>query len=230
MRKLVIALATVLLTGLVVVVPASSATALTPGETADLQYMREEEKLARDVYQALAAKWPTATVFQRIARSEQRHMDAVKVVLDRFGIADPAAGNGPGEFTDPELQKRYAQLVADGSRSVADALAVGVMIERTDIADLQEALAATDVADLERLYGNLLRGSQNHLQAFTSHTDGTVPSQAGPGAALGKGPKAGQAQGAQLRDGSCAADGKQARRGPGAGMGFGPGPRSGGGW
>lgn len=228
MRKLVIALATVVLTGLVVVVPASSATALTPGETADLQYMREEEKLARDVYQALAAKWPTATVFQRIAQSEQRHMDAVKVVLDRYGIADPAAGKGPGEFTNPELQKLYAQLVADGSRSLTDALAVGVAIEEADIADLEQALAETGNADLERLFGNLLRGSQNHLQAFTSHTDGAVTAQAGAG--LGKGPGAGQAQGAGRRDGSCTADGQQARRGPGAGMGFGPGPRARGGW
>jgi hypothetical protein len=230
MKRMIVALATAALAGLVLALPASSAVSLTPAETAKLQYMREEEKLARDVYKVLGAKWETATIFQRIAASEQRHMDAVKVVLDRYGISDPAAGMGVGEFTDPTLQKLYTQLVADGSRSLEDALGVGVTIEKADIADLEQALAETDNADLEQLYGNLLRGSQNHLRAFTSQIDGTTPAQAGARAGAGHGPAAGQAQGAQLRDGSCSGDGQQARQGSGSGPGSGAGPRKGGGW
>jgi hypothetical protein len=216
MKTMLVTLATVALAGLMLVVPASSATAPTAAEAADLQYMREEEKLARDVYEALAAKWPSAAVFDRIAQSEERHMDAVKVVLDRYGITDPAAGKQAGVYTNAELQKLYDTLVARGSQSLQAALAVGVQIETTDIADLQRAIAETANADLDRLYGNLLRGSQNHLRAFTATADGTLPAQ-------GMGPGAGQGQADRRQDGTCTADGQQARRGPGAGSGAGYG-------
>jgi hypothetical protein len=226
MKTKLIALVTVAFAALLVAIPASSATALTATEASDLQYMREEEKLARDVYQALGAKWTAATVFQRIAQSEQRHVDAVKVVLDRYGIADPAAAMKPGEFVDRGLQKLYDTLVARGSVSLAAALQVGVQIENVDVADLQNALAETSNADLERLYGNLLRGSQNHLRAFTRTADGALPtSPAGQGRGVGFGQGGGLArgsgagQGAQLRDGTCTGDGAQSGQGTGYGSG-----------
>jgi hypothetical protein len=217
MKRTLIGLLSVLLVAAVaaVVVPVSSgADGLTAAEIAELQYMREEEKLARDVYRAMAAEWPQATVFSRIAASEQRHMDAVKVVLNRYGIADPAAGKAAGRFTNPELQELYDELVAKGSRSLDAALGVGVTIERADIADLEKALEETGNPDLERLYGNLLRGSQNHLRAFTSHADGVAPQQrAGRQGRQGR-------QGATL--GQC--DGQQMRTGRG------PGQQRGAGW
>lgn len=140
-------------------------TALSAQEIADLQYMREEEKLARDVYAAMYVKWGLP-IFDNIARSETKHMAAVKNLLDRYGIPDPAAGKAAGEFTNPALQALYAQLLAQGSLSVNDALKVGVTIEQTDINDLQTRLAATTQWDIQRVYNNLLRGSQNHLRAF----------------------------------------------------------------
>jgi hypothetical protein len=212
MKKMLIALAALALTAALVPVSASSASGLTAAEKADLQYMREEEKLARDVYAALGAKWTDAAIFTRIAASEQRHMNAVKVVLDRYDIADPAAGQAAGRFTSPELQKLYDELVAKGTQSLQAALGVGVTIEEVDIADLEKALAKTANADLERLYGNLLRGSQNHLRAFTGYLAGDVPIQGGRG------------PGAQQNGGTCTGDGQQqgARFGGGRG-GRGPG-------
>ncbi len=44
---------------------------------------------------------------------------------------------------------------------------MGVLIEQTDIADLQARLAQTDNADIQLVYNNLLNGSYNHLSAFT---------------------------------------------------------------
>lgn len=181
MKRTMIAVAALALTAALVPASASSASGLTAAERADLQYMREEEKLARDVYAALGAKWTDAAIFTRIAASEQRHMNAVKVVLDRYGIADPAAGTVAGRFTSSELQKRYDELVAKSSQSLQAALGVGVTIEEADIADLQQALAETGNADLERLYGNLRRGSQNHLRAFTGYLAGDVSAQGGRG-------------------------------------------------
>jgi len=142
-------------------IPASG---LSAEEAAALLYMREEEKLARDVYNQMYDLWGIP-VFQNIAASEQKHMDEIKMLLDRYDLADPALA--PGEFTDPDLQTLYDQLVAQGSISVTDAMNVGVLIEQTDIADLQERLALTDNADLQLVFNNLMSGSYNHLAAFS---------------------------------------------------------------
>lgn len=141
---------------------------LSPAEVAGLQFMREEEKLAHDVYVTLYERWDLS-VFKSIAASEQKHTDAVAYLLDRYDISDPAAGNELGEFTDAELQALYDELVAQGSQSVADALKVGAAIEEIDILDLQERMAATTSADILRVYKNLLAGSENHLRAFVTN-------------------------------------------------------------
>ena len=142
-------------------IPASN---LNDAEKASLLFMREEEKLARDVYNALYAVWGQPT-FQSIAASEQAHMDEVKLLLDRYGLTDPALA--PGQFTDADLQALYDGLVAQGSTSLADALKVGAAIEEIDILDLQTRLTQTDNADIQWVYNNLMSGSSNHIKAFT---------------------------------------------------------------
>lgn len=138
---------------------------LSEDEAAGLLFMREEEKLAHDVYTTLYATWQLP-VFQNIARSEQTHSDAVLGLLTRYGLDDPTIGLGEGEFADPTLQSLYDQLVAQGNASLEAALRVGAAIEEIDILDLEERLAQTDEADIIRVYNNLLAGSHNHLRAF----------------------------------------------------------------
>lgn len=113
--------------------------------------MREEEKLAHDVYAALYEIWGLP-VFQNIAVSEQAHTDSVLGLLQAYGLADPAAGNGPGQFSDPTLQNLYDQLMAQGSQSLLDALRVGATIEEVDILDLQARLAQTTNAAITQVY------------------------------------------------------------------------------
>ncbi len=151
-------------------VPVAAATSLTEDEADALAFMREEEKLAHDVYVTLYDKWGLP-VFKNISAAEQTHSDAVKRLLDRYGVEDPAAGNAVGEFTNPTLQSLYDQLVAQGSLSITDALKVGAAIEEIDILDLQERIAQTDKADITRVYSNLLKGSENHLRAFVSNLE-----------------------------------------------------------
>lgn len=139
---------------------------LTDAEIDDLLLMREEEKLARDLYNALYEQWGER-VFANIARSEQKHMDAVKTLLDAYSITDPVGADTPGVFENDELQSLYDTLLAQGSTSVEEALAVGVLVEETDIADLQAALDNTDNPSISRVYENLLRGSEHHLEAFS---------------------------------------------------------------
>jgi hypothetical protein len=140
---------------------------LSESEADGLVYMREEEKLARDVYLALYEQWGLS-IFQNIASSEQAHMDAVLMLLNQYGLADPAANQGTGEFTNPVFQSLYDQLLAQGSQSAGDALKVGGAIEELDILDLEERIADTNEESIVQVYSNLLAGSENHLRSFVS--------------------------------------------------------------
>jgi len=145
------------------VVPTGDLTAV---EIDGLTFMLEEEKLARDVYLILYDQW-NIPIFQNIANSEASHMAAILTLIERFGLEDPTVGNGVGEFTNPDLQALYDQLVSQGSQSLAHALKVGAAIEEIDILDLEERIAQTDNDDIIMVYENLLKGSRNHLRVFT---------------------------------------------------------------
>jgi len=135
-------------------------------EKAGLLEMREEEKLARDVYLALYSKWQHR-IFGNISQAEQVHMDAIGSLLGKYGIADPVTNNAPGIFSNPELRDLYQVLVAKGNGSLEDALLVGATIEDLDIYDLNRLVSQTDNADVQAVYRNLIRGSMNHMRAFT---------------------------------------------------------------
>ncbi len=146
---------------------ASSAVPLSEREREALIYMREEEKLARDVYRTLYSTWGLP-VFSTIANSEQAHMDAVQSALVQYGIEDPVVDDTVGAFSSPEMKQLYADLVARGSGSVRDALRVGAAIEDIDICDLAGYLGTMEHADLLLVFEHLMRGTRNHLRAFTS--------------------------------------------------------------
>ncbi len=136
-------------------------------EVAGLLWMREEEKLARDVYLTLYERWELP-VFKNIARSEQVHMEAVLALLERYSLDDPAMDAEIGEFANEDLQALYDQLVETGDESLEAALKVGAAIEEIDILDLERWLEQTDNEDIQLVYENLMMGSRNHLRAFTS--------------------------------------------------------------
>lgn len=142
--------------------------ALSADEEAGILYMREEEKLARDVYLALNDIWQVR-VFENIASAEQQHMDDMFALIERYELDDPALT--PGVFTDPDLQDLYDTLVARGAESLEEALRVGALIEEVDIEDLRTDMAAADNEDILLIYGNLLAGSENHLRAFVSQIE-----------------------------------------------------------
>jgi len=147
-----------------------STTTLTTDEKNDLTFMREEEKLARDVYLTLFDVWGTP-VFANIATSEQQHMDAILNLLNLYNLPDPAAGKLVGEFVNEELQALYDALIARGKKSALEALMVGGVIEETDIEDLNAAMATSRLNNIDKVYQNLLNGSYNHLRAFASNIE-----------------------------------------------------------
>lgn len=147
------------------VVYGAAALPLSADEEADLLFMREEEKLARDVYLTFYEKWELTT-FSNIASSEQMHMNALFRLLKKYDLPDPAAGNDIGEFTDGDLQSLYTTLVASGMVGPQEALMVGGLIEEKDMVDIQVAIDRSDHADIDLVYASLLCGSRNHLRAF----------------------------------------------------------------
>lgn len=139
---------------------------LSSKEIAGILLMREEEKLARDVYTALFEKW-NLRVFESIGQgSETTHMDAMKNLLIRYNLEDPVGEDIPGVFKNEELQKAYDELVEKGSKSIEEAIKVGAYIEDLDIYDLRRLIEETDNDDIRIVYQNLLKGSRNHLRAF----------------------------------------------------------------
>ena len=142
----------------------SSRVALSVTESDSLLFMREEEKMARDVYLTLYGLW-NDEIFNNIASSEQEHMDAIKLLLDKYDLLDPVI-DGVGLFTDPELQALYDNLVERGEKSRMEALYVGALIEEVDMRDIQEAIEETQHLDIINVYENLLKGSRNHLRSF----------------------------------------------------------------
>jgi len=149
-------------------VTTSPVTSLSPEEIAALKFMREEEKLAHDVYVALYSLWG-ANVFNQISLSETTHTEAILALLTKYGITDPAATTAPGVFEDPALQTLYNTLMTMGQASLIEALKVGALIEETDIHDIHEKMEITDEADILTVYTSLLCGSGNHLRAFNDN-------------------------------------------------------------
>lgn len=139
---------------------------LSNDEVADLVFMREEEKLARDSYLLLSEKWGLM-IFANIANAEQRHMAAIENLIVKYGLTDPVGDESlRGNFVDQELAVLFEDLMTLGNESMMDGLVVGAMIEETDIEDIQIAINRTGHADILGAYENLLCGSRNHLRAF----------------------------------------------------------------
>lgn len=145
-----------------------TAQALSAEEEHDLLHMREEEKIARDVYLQLGERWGLRP-FLNISGAEQAHMDAIAALLHHYHLPDPAHDLPVGVFRTPDFQALHDQLVARGLSSELEAIKVGLLIEELDIFDLVEARSRTSQPEILEVYDDLERGSRNHLRAFYRH-------------------------------------------------------------
>ncbi|MBN2807992.1 MAG: DUF2202 domain-containing protein [Deltaproteobacteria bacterium] len=136
-------------------------------EISALTYMVEEEKVARDVYTVLYES-TAIPAFANIAAAEQKHMDAIIALLNKYELVNPVAELAAGNFNNGDLQALYNQLVAAGQVNDEEALLVGATIEDVDIFDLLHELTVVDNEDISAVFTNLLEGSKNHLRAFNA--------------------------------------------------------------
>jgi hypothetical protein len=167
--------------------------ALDANELTHLNFMREEEKLARDVYIRLGELYPDSAVFGKIDDSEQKHTDSVKAMIEKYGYEDPNTNDNVGVYTGEEygwyFTEKFGQLVAKASNSELDALYVGAFIEELDMLDINQCPqvivdtnnAISDVSecgkvytaksDIIQLYDNLLDGSESHLAGYVRNIE-----------------------------------------------------------
>jgi hypothetical protein len=174
----------------------TSSVTLNFNERTHLEFMCEEEKLARDVYITLGAKYPNARVFGKIDDSEEQHKCAVADMLEKYGVPNPSTNDNVGVFTGKDyggyFTEKFNALVARGSVSELDAFYVGAFIEELDMIDINQCpqvIVETDngindvsecgkvyttKADIQRLYEHLLDGSKDHLRAYVSNIEKTT--------------------------------------------------------
>jgi len=138
---------------------------LEEAELARILFIREEEKLAYDVYKTLFDKYG-ATVFQNIPNSELSHMESMLTIIKKYELVDPVDVNPRGIFKNTALQTLYNQLIEKGNISILSAYQVGALIEELDISDLTSSLAVTNNQDVRLVYDFLNKGSRNHLRSF----------------------------------------------------------------
>ena len=162
-------------------------------EQTHLEFMCQEEKLARDVYITLGAQYPEYSVFGNIDNSEQRHVDSATAMFMKYGFPNPSTNDNVGVFTSETygeyFTENYTALVGRGSSSELEALYVGAFIEELDMRDInfcpldivdmhngiddisECGRVYTDQPDILRLYGNLLEGSESHLRAYVNNIE-----------------------------------------------------------
>ena len=138
---------------------------LTAIEKQDLLFLREEEKLARDIYLYAYDKYEHQ-IFYNISQSEQTHMNRVLYLLNTYGLEDPVI-NERGSFSNQTLQQLYIDLTAQVDISLIEALKVGATIEDLDINDISTSKENTSQSDILQVYSNLECGSRNHMRSFT---------------------------------------------------------------
>ncbi|USQ02687.1 DUF2202 domain-containing protein [Aquirufa antheringensis] len=139
-----------------------------PVDSAEKQrvlFIREEEKLAYDVYQAMFDKYGVK-IFQNIPNSELSHMEAMLTIITKYQLVDPMDKNPRGVFVNADLQSLYNALVSQGNGSILAAYQVGAKIEELDIFDLNKSIAVTNNQDVKLVYDFLNKGSRNHLRSF----------------------------------------------------------------
>ena len=162
-------------------------------EETHMVFMREEEKLARDVYITLGDLYPGAIVFSNIDDAEQQHTTTVKNKLAQYNIDDPSTNDEVGVFTGTDygwsFTEKYDLLVARGNISEIEALYVGAFIEELDMLDIVQCpkviveadndinnvsecgLDYTDNSDIQRMLESLLEGSKNHLRSYVGNIE-----------------------------------------------------------
>lgn len=118
------------------------------------------EYAAYAAYSAVILKFGPVEPFKTILSAEARHIAALKMQMEKYGMAVPA-NQWMGTITAPA--------------TLTDAALMGVEAEKNNAAMYDQLIVeAKDYPDLVRTFGNLQDASyDNHLPAFEAAAEGT---------------------------------------------------------
>lgn len=142
---------------------------LSAEEEASLIFMRQEEKLLRDVYTVFSQTWEIK-IFDQFKQAEQRHMDAIERLLNKYSITDPVTSDEIGVFDDPQFQQKFNDYTAQGIISISEAMSAAQTMEQEAIEVIINYLLYVDNSDIFKVYTNLKTASEVHLTSINSHT------------------------------------------------------------
>jgi len=135
---------------------------LTANEIEFLYAVREDEKLARDVYNYFFEKYELRT-FSNISKAEVTHITAVERLFYFYSINYPAVGPA-GQFNDSARKEYYDNLVNKGVTAL-EAFKSTTYLEEKDIADYTSVLKDVQNPNIKVVIENLIKGSMNHLKS-----------------------------------------------------------------
>ncbi len=142
-----------------------------------LFFIYQEEKVARDVYIYWGKKYPEESTFASIQLAEQRHMDSAQKLCEKYGIDTSIIDESEsdyGYFEVTYLQDLYTKCLELSGNTLQDALAVGVLVEETDIGTLTDTIEGElgeMPDDVINTYYTLREGSYNHLESFNARLE-----------------------------------------------------------
>ena len=145
--------------------PVAAQVTLTPNEIQWLIYIREEEKMARDLYIGMYNSWGLS-IFKSISEEEQEHINAMLELFKMYSIVDPLAGDVPRNYTNQHIANLHTSLLTQGMQSNKDGLKACALQEEISMQDLDLAMKSTQQQAINKVYSELQRDSINHLRSF----------------------------------------------------------------
>lgn len=146
--------------------PKASTTILTDAEKNHVLWMREESKVARDLYTFLFNRWGIP-VFKKKMVKEQVNMDRSLTIINKYGLTDPIVKDEQGIYSKENFRQMYVELAMRGNSSLPEALRAAAITEELDIMELEDALQNTITnPDLKSIYNTMAVSSRNHLRAI----------------------------------------------------------------
>lgn len=145
--------------------PRSPSAPLGEADRRTLLHVSQQEKLARDFYSSLSETW-RLDVFHTTSGSEDIHADALRTLLARYKLPDPAYGLGRGEFNRVDLSERYNDLIARGRFSAVEALKAAASVEELEIEHISERLPQVQSPELANVLESVVASDKHHLRSL----------------------------------------------------------------
>lgn len=125
----------------------------------------DEERMAYKLYDKLNKAYPEIKVFKSMKAVKKQDFSTLTNYA-KIHHPDLKIGALTGLFKVRETEKLYKKLLKQGKASSANAVDVGIELEKTDIENIAYFLKSDPESELVDILEELKGSSQNHLAKF----------------------------------------------------------------